>query len=231
MNVIDISGPVYNGMWNYGSQYPEFKLTSIDFPYGGEVFPVDVFEGFHAQVGTYLESKEIIIENEKRNLNDIPIQKFYKTDTYVLQIPYDSLTVKDGKPFISLEDIKSVEMKNASVIPENSLIFISTGYGKNWTKIDYVKKSWFLKKDALYYLIEKKPFVLGVDSPVLKNDINLEKAFERFYRDGILLLAPCINLEKIQKFKVKSLILPLKVSEASICPVRAVILEEWFYIG
>jgi kynurenine formamidase len=223
MKVIDISGPIYNGMWNYSDQYPEFKLATVGFPYGGEVFPVDVFEGFHSQVGTYIESPGIFIEKSKK-LNDIPLQKFYKVDTFILQIPYEALSVNDNRPFITVEDIKKAELEK---ITEDSVILISCGYGKNWDRRDFLEKSWFFKKEALYYLIEKKPFILGGDSPVWENEKNPEGAFEKFYKSGILLLAPCINLEQIKSFKVKSIILPLKVSEASICPVRAVVLEDY----
>jgi len=223
MKIIDISGSIYNGMWTYGPAYPEFKLTTIGFPYGGEVFPVDVFEGFHAQVGTYIESPSIFIKEGIDKLNDIPPQNFFKVNTYVLQVPLETLAISDGRPFITAEDIKKAE---TGKIQKGSVILISTGYGRKWTEKDYIEKSWFFKKDALYYLIEKRPYILGGDSPVWENDKKPEGAFERFYKEGILLLAPCINLEKINKFKVKSIILPLKISEASVCPVRAVVIEE-----
>lgn len=222
MKIIDISGPIYNGMWNYSDQYPKFKLTSIGFPYGGEVFPVDVFEGFHAQVGTYIESPGIFIEKGSIKLNGILIEKFYKINTYVFQLKYNALKIKDGRSFVSLEDIKNAEKEK---IPKGSAILISTGYGKNWTNKDYIEKSWFFKKEAIYYLIDKKPFILGGDSPVWENDKNPEGTLKKFYKSGILLLAPCINLEQIRLFKVKLIVLPLKVSEAAICPVRAVVLE------
>jgi hypothetical protein len=35
-----------------------------------------------------------------------------------------------------------------------------------------------------------------------------------------------INLEKISRFKVKLTVLPLKILEAGVCPVRAVVVEE-----
>ena len=59
-----------------------------------------------------------------------------------------------------------------------------------------------------------------------ENEVHPEGAFERFYKEGILLLAPLINLEKISRFKVKLTVLPLKILGAGVCPVRAVVVEE-----
>ncbi len=225
MRIIDISGTIYNGMWSYADYYPDFNLKSVEFEFGGEKYSVDVFEGMHAQTGTYIESPEIFSEGGKGGgLNDIvPIEKLFMIDAYVLQIPYDKLGIKDGKRYISLDDIKGAEK---GPIPEGSAILVGTGYGKNWDKDDYVDRAWFFKKDALYYLIDKKPFLLGGDSPVWENAVNPEGAFKRFYGAGILLFSPCVNLEKINKYHVKLTALPLKVLKAGVCPVRAVVVED-----
>jgi kynurenine formamidase len=223
VKVIDISGRIYKGMWNYGDQYPNFNLTSVGFPYGGEVYPVDVFEGMHAQTGTYIESPGIYLEGEGRKLNDIPIEKFYRIDTYILKIDHNELGIKDNRPYISVDDVKKAEKGS---IPPDSAILVGTGYGKNWDKKDYIERSWFFQREALYYLIDKHPFLIGGDSPVWENDVHPEGAFERFYREGIYLLAPCIKLEEIESYRVKLIVLPINVTEANICPVRAVVVEE-----
>ena len=36
----------------------------------------------------------------------------------------------------------------------------------------------------------------------------------------------CINLEKIKKYKVKLIVLPIKILDICACPVRAIIIEE-----
>jgi arylformamidase len=224
MKVTDISGPIYNGMWSYADYYPQFELSAVEFEFGGEKYSVEVFKGMHAQVGTYIESPGIFEgEGKKGGLAAIPVEKLFMLDTYVYQIPHEDLAVKDGRPYIQVEDLVKAEKEE---IKKNSAILIGTGYGKNWDKKDYVEKSWFFSKDALYYLIDKKPFLLGGDSPVWENAVNPEGAFERFYKSGILLFSPCINLEKISKFKVKLVALPLKILEASVCPVRAIVVEE-----
>ena len=56
--------------------------------------------------------------------------------------------------------------------------------------------------------------------------VNPEGAFERFYKSGSLLFAPCINLEKITGYRVKLTALPLNILKAGVCPVRAIVTEE-----
>ena len=75
------------------------------------------------------------------------------------------------------------------------------------------------------YLIDMKPLLLGTDSAEWENPKNPEGIFKRFFPADILILAPCINLEKIKSSQVKLVVLPLKVIGAYICPVRAVVLE------
>jgi kynurenine formamidase len=224
MKVIDISGSIYTGMWSYADYYPKFELSAVEFEFGGEKYSVDVFKGMHSQVGTYMETPHIFTQEGKPGgLNAIPVEKLFMIDAYVIKIPHESLGIKDNRPFISLEDIKNSER---GPIPEGTAVLVGTGYGKNWDKPDYISKAWFFKKEALYYLIDKKPFLLGGDSPVWENEKNPEGAFERFYSAGILLMAPCVNLESVNKFRIKLTVLPLKVLKAAVCPVRAVIVEE-----
>jgi kynurenine formamidase len=211
-------------MWSYADYYPQFELSSVEFEFGGEKYSVEVFKGMHSQVGTYMESSGIFEGEEKKGgLAAVPLEKLFMLDTYIYQVDHSSLAEKDGRPYITAEDLKKAEKQE---VRENCAILVGSGYGKNWDKKDYVQKAWFFSKDALYYLIDKKPFLLGGDSPVWENAVNPEGAFERFYKSGILLFAPCINLEEVSAFKAKLVALPLKVLNSSVCPVRAVIVEE-----
>jgi kynurenine formamidase len=225
MKVIDISGSIYTGMWSYADYYPDFELSSVEFEYGGGKYSVDVFNGMHAQTGTYIESPEVFsASGTSGGLNEVvSVEKLFMIDAYVLKIPHEGLPKRDGRPLISLEDIKKAEK---DPIPDGAALLIGTGYGRNWEREDYVAKSWYFKKEALYYIIDKKPFLVGGDSPVWENAVHPENAFERFYKSGILLLAPCVNLEKVSKFKVKLTALPLRVLKAGVCPVRAIVVEE-----
>jgi kynurenine formamidase len=213
-------------MWYFGEPWPKFhfktryhKLESV-----GITAMIEDFEGMGGHTGMHIETSATGIGYEKSYpLIDVPIEKLVYVDAYVLQIPYDDLPIKDGKPFISLEDIIRAEVEE---IPQGAVILISTGYGKNWYSEDYLSKSWFIKKEAMYYIIDKKPFLLGVDATDFENWVNPEGFFERFFHSDILLMAPCINLERATKYRVKFIALPLKIEGAAICPTRAVIIED-----
>ena len=96
-------------------------------------------------------------------------------------------------------------------IPEGSGIIMSTGYGKNWEKTDYLQKCPFLNKEAMDYLIDKKPFIVAFDTPSAENDVHPENAFERYFNADILTVTACINLERIKKYKVKLTVMPLNI--------------------
>lgn len=227
MKITDITGPIYDGMWNYseplGSLLGNFKLDPLNFEFGGEKYSLDVFQGFKAQTGTYLESPGQYIKGNNYKVSEIPVEKLFMIDAYILNIPYENLQEKDGKKFISLQDIKNSEKKS---IPPGAAILVGTGYSKFWERNNFFPKSWFFKKEAMDYIIEKKPFLLGTDSAEWENPKNPEGIFAKFYPANILILAPCINLEKIKTFNAKLIVLPLKVLNSYICPVRAIVIQD-----
>lgn len=226
MKVIDITGTIYNGMWYFGDPWPRFnfKTRYHELEAIGLTAMIEDFEGMGGHTGLHIETSATGIGYEKSYpLIDVPIEKLVYADAYVYQLRHDDLPVKDGKSYISLEALKEAEKEE---VPEGSIILIGTGYGKNWDKEDYLAKSWFIRREAMYYIIDKKPVLLGVDATDFENWTNPERFFERFFNSNILLMAPCINLERIQKFKVKFIALPLKIKGAAICPTRAVVIEE-----
>jgi kynurenine formamidase len=226
MKVIDISGPIYDGMWNFpdpmGSLLKPFHFSKITVEHGGESYSIETFNTMKAQTGTYLESPGRYLMDNPYTINDIPIAKLYMADTYVYNIPFEKMGTKDEKKFLSLDNLSDAESEE---VPPGSAILIGTGYGKYWNRNDYFERSWFFKKEAMSYLIDKKPILLGTDSAEWENPRNPEGIFKNFFPANILILAPCINLEKIKSFRVKLVILPLKVRGAFICPVRAIVIE------
>ncbi|MFC2145453.1 cyclase family protein [Actinomycetota bacterium] len=224
MKIIDISGSIYTNMWSYADYYPQFELSAVEFEFSGETYSVDVFKGMHAQTGSYIETPSIFGGVKKvSHVIDIPLEKLFMIDVYIIQVEHKKLGIKDGLPFITKEDLVKGEKEE---IPEGAAILVSSGYGENYREKDYAQKGWFFKKEALYHLIDKKPLLIGSDSPSWENPANPEGAFDRFYKSGILLLDPLVNLEKVKNFKAKLTVLPLKIENVAVCPVRAIITEE-----
>ncbi len=214
-------------MWNYppplDKLLPEFNSSRMDFKKSGLDYSIDVFGTMKAQTGSYIESPGRYLKDNMYSVSDIPIEKLFLMDTCVLNIDYEKLNEKNGKKFVSLENIKSAEKED---IPEGSAILVGTGYGRDWSNKDYFENSWFFKKDAMDYLIEKKPYLLGADSAEWENSKDPEGIFKAFFPANILILANCINIEKIKNFNVKLIVLPLKVKHSYIAPVRAIVIED-----
>jgi kynurenine formamidase len=200
----------------------DFKLSSVEFTYSGQKYSVDVFENIKAQTGTYIESPGRYLKKNKYTISEVPVEKLFMMDAYVFFIPHEKLKTKSGKRFVSLDDLLDAEKEP---VPPGSAVLVGTGYGAYWERNDFFENSWFFKREAMEYIIGKKPFLLGTDCPEWENSSDPEGIFNIFFPANILILASCINLERIKSFRVKLTVLPLKVSNAYICPVRAVVTE------
>jgi kynurenine formamidase len=221
MKIIDITGPIYEGMWNYNGECKPFKFGKVKMSYAGIEYELDSLENMLTMTGTYFETPG---DYHNYTVNDIPIEKLFMINSYALQMPYEKLKVIDSRPCMFLEDLKKAEK---SLIPAGSGIILATGYGKNWERKDYVEKCPFLAKDAMDYLIDKKPFIVVYDTPAAENDVHPENIFERYFKANILSVTACINLEKIEKYNVKLTVMPLKLVKVSLAsPCRVIAIEE-----
>ncbi len=221
MRIIDISGPIDEGMWNYGGEIKPFKFGKVKMSYAGVEYELDALENMIAMTGTYFETPG---DYHNYSISDIPIEKLFMIDSYVLQMPYEKLKVVDGRPCINIDDFKNAEK---GFIPQKSGIILATGYGKNWFSKDYVAKCPFLSKEAMDYLIDKKPYIVVFDTPAAENDVNPENIFDRYVKENILSVTACVNLEKIQKFNVKLVVMPLNIMRVKLAsPARAIVIEE-----
>ncbi len=226
MKIVDLTGPIYTGMWYFGEPWKRFTLNIRyhELPAVGIKALIEDFDGMNGHCGLHIETPATGLGYEQSYpLSDVPVEKLVQANAYLYFIPHERLPIKDGKPYISLEALKEVE--KGEVKPD-SIILVGTGYGKNWDREDYLSKSWFFKREAMYYLIDKKPFLLGVDATDFENWANPEKFMQRFFGSNILLMAPLVNLEQIGRFRLRITALPLKVKGAAICPTRAVAVLE-----
>jgi kynurenine formamidase len=224
MKIIDITGPVREGMWDFGFTGGQFKLRQLNYEFLGEEYYHEGFEGMVGSTGTFVETGATYLGYEKSISTDkIPLRTLVNVDTCILQVPYKGLDEKDGRKYVSADDIKEAEKEP---IPEGYAIIVSTGYGKNWFEKNYLEKSPFFQKDAIYYLLDKKPILLSSDFPAWENTLHPEGFLKRMYDSGVQVLVSCINVEKVEKYKVKLIALPLRVENVCMCPARAVIIEE-----
>jgi arylformamidase len=224
MKIIDASGRIYEGMWGYGPPFPDFKLVDIELPDWVDYKSYSqAFEGFHMLTGTYMvmPSHGLGLDSSYA-VHDIPISSLYNIDAYVLKLDLRNLQKEGKNPFVSYNDIVKAEETD---IPQNAAILFATGWGSHWGKPDYLKNYWFLRKDAYEYILSKKPFLIGLDSPAMDNMGNPQGLSGTFYSQNIIMVAPLVNLEQIEGFKVKLSVCPLNVMNTTGAPCRAIITE------
>ena len=225
MKLIDASGPIYEGMWSYGPPFPHFKLVELENPDWVEFTAhSQAFDGFNMLTGTYIDGPAHALGLKKAPaLHTIPLEKMFNVDAYVLKFELEKLGKEGKRPYITLEDINMAEKET---IPKGANIIFATGWGNHWDKPDFLAHDWFLKKDAAEYIVSKKPFILAMDTPSLDNVDNEQGLWPLIYGNGIYIVAPLVNLDKIIKFRVKLFISPLKILNTTGLPCRVVIIEE-----
>jgi len=220
-----VSGPIYEGMWSYNPPFPKFRLVELKNPeWVDSVTYSQAFKGFCMVTGTYISGPSHLFGLEKSfPIHEIPLEKLFGIDAYVMKFDLDKLAKKGNKPYISYNDISKAERNN---IPTGASIIIATGWGKNWGNHNFLTHSWFFKKDAIEYLVSKKPFILAADTPSYDNVGDEEGNWHLIFNNNISIVAPLVNVEKITNYKVKLYVCPLKILNTTGLPCRVIIVEE-----
>jgi len=225
MRIVDASGPIYEGMWSYGSPFPNFKIKELKSPEWVDFAAYSQeFEGFCIFTGSYIDAPSHALGLKKSYpMHKIPIEKLFDIDTYVLKFDFSKLAKEGNRPYITLKDIKGAEKEK---MPNGFSIIIATGWGQHWGKPDFLTHNWFFKKDAIEYLVSKEPFILAGDSPSFDNIDNEQGNWELIFNNNILIVAPLVNVEQITNYKVKLYVCPLNILNTTGLPCRVIIKEE-----
>jgi len=219
--LIDASGPIYEGMWSYGAPL-KFKLKELKKPDWVEFKAyAQEFEGFDISTGSYINGPAHALGIKKSYpMHEINIEKLFDIDAYVLKFDISKLQRDGDRPYISLDDLYQAKFLK---IPDNAAIIIATDWGEHWQKNDFLTHNWFLRRDVAEELIKKRPFLLAVDTPALDNFDNQQGLRDLIYGNGVLVVAPLINLEKLENFKVKLFVCPLNILNTTGLPCRIII--------
>ena len=216
MRIIDVSGTIHDGMWTYGPPYPEVRISEIPVP-RWIAYPTYSWKfELGGQTSTYLETG-LHMERGRPAAIDIPVETLYERDAAVLKI--EGKEHKDDA--ITVEDLEAC---NAD-IREGDAILVAIGRDRKWRDPDYVTDSPYFTRQAMDWIIDQKPFLVGADWARFDSWDNPQMFFKRFFDEGILLLAPLVNLTKITQPRVKLTVLPMKVEASAAAPARAIVLD------
>ena len=215
MKLIDITGPLENGMWSYPDPYPKVHIEEIDMP---DWIPYDTFSWVFtlgAQNGTYLETAAHMFR-DAATIDEVPLERMI-LDASIIQLPD-----KEPNSAITVD-----ELMNAAVdIRPGDALIIGTGWDVKWHDKDFISACPFFALAAMEWIFDQQVSLMGADLPRFDSWETPQEFFAEFFRRDILLLAPLVNLRAITRTRVRLIALPLKVKGVCGTPCRAVVLED-----
>ena len=225
MKITDVTGSIKNGMWSYGYPFPEYRCVPLKQPewVKAKVW-CEVFGGLNSQTGTYLETPAHYFgPSVSYDLEKVPIEKLI--DVRASHIKLDPSRFRTGRrEYITVSMLE--EYSRDCDIREGDALIFSCGWGDRWFDKSYLEQSPIVSKEAMEWLISKKPFILSSDVPRWDSLEKSEDFWQDFYSADILMLCPLVGLEKIGKQGLSLTVLPLNVSGTSCAPCRAFIKEN-----
>lgn len=219
MNIIDITGTIKQGMWNYDKPFPPINIQQYanleNDGFNGHVL------SFHNLTGTYLETADHLI-NEREQIADVEINRLINNNTWIAH-----LSDKQALEPIGVEEFKK-SLEHADLKSGDALL-VATGWDAMWDKSNYASESPFFLPETMKWIIEKDVALLGVDIPSIEDPRPTGKRYnqlKQFYaKKDRLLLAPISNLRETKKIKYTLTVLPLKISDVCASPCRAILTD------
>jgi kynurenine formamidase len=220
--IVDLSGPLFNGMWTYNDlptlakRLPEFEAERVT-----TVAEVG-FESFRyvlsSTSGTYLETGAHMLDGV-RQLSDLDVSEFIKP-AVVCHVPR-----KGTRELIRLAELRT----NCPPVREGDALLIECGWASHWQSPDFVTGGPSFHHDCLPWLMEQPMSLLGVDVPSIEPYWSTAEAgvtegnmLIPLFQKGILLLGPLVNLDMVRTPRGELVALPLKVDGVSGAPCRAI---------
>lgn len=225
--LVDLTGLISKDMWSYPAPYTAVEirpLEHIDWA-NAEVY-AEAIEGLNSQSGTYLETNAHYYgpnNPRTRSIDQIPLEEIFEMDAVCLDLraPVEAERRRgQRRPRITREMLSTAS--EGLEIREGEALLLATGWGTHWASADYLSDAPSLSLPAMHWLLERRPSLIGSDSPRWENDAGDEGIFPPFFEADILMLAPLVNLEKLPAARGKLTVLPLHVKGTSAAPSRAV---------
>ena len=215
MRIIDITGPMYQGMWTYGPPYPDVIVEEIPQPEFIEYPTYSWRFELGAQTGTYLETS-LHLFREGPPLIDVDLNRLFMFPAAVIRVEVEPLGPITREALIAA----------APEINEGEAIIVAANWSRKWHDKDFVTSCPYFTGEAMHWILDQKPFLMGGDMPRFDSWENPQHFFQRFFEMGTLLLAPLYGLEQITVDRGKMVALPMKIAETCAAPCRVLFVEE-----
>ncbi len=211
MEPIDLTLEISNKLPSFpGSPRPQF-ISWADKKSEGYNLEL-IFLSSHS--GTHLDAPYHFIENGLK-IDKIPLNRWITNATLC------NIRKGPDEP-ITKNDVVKFEARNGKIMPGAAIVF-ETGWSQNISRKDYFTRNPGLSPSAAKYLSERKPSLVGIDSPSIDLGKDLKfSAHNILLKENILILENLCNLDKIKRTAFRLIVLPLKLRGATGSPVRAV---------
>lgn len=210
--VLDITGPIYEGMWTYGLPYAPYRIEQIP-PVDWVAYPTySQNVSMNVQTGTYLETAAHVYP-EMRTI-DLLTPEDLIFDAYVLRL-------SPAGPGTAIEEEDLLPLTDG--IPEGSAVLVCTEWGRNWESPRFLPDSPYFTAESMDHILSLKPALVGADMPRWDNLDDPQGFFGRFFRQDVLLLAPLVNLEQFEVRRGRLMVFPLPMRDACASPARALL--------
>lgn len=227
MALIDISGPIREGMWYYGEPYldmpvPPVRVREVDFPppYEGKLF-TQVVE-MCVQTGSYLETASHAIKG-REDIDEVPLARSWMVPTVVIHAP------KGPGEKVTLDDARRSLDEQGVAIDRGDAVLIRTGWDAVYDDpARYLTEMPYWSRELVYWIIDQGPGILGGDTPRADSPRDPQGFFGRFFETDILLLGCVTNLDQVRVARPKPRLcaLPLPIDGACASPVRVVLVTD-----
>jgi len=223
---VDLTGKLENGLWSYrdlpglDSIVPDVHVETIATVRKNEFFASRITVASIS--GTYLEAGSHILE-DGRTLDQYGVEDFVRPAT-LIRLPKQA-----GKAMIGADLLAT---HAPASIPKGQALIVETGWWSRWNTPGFVLESPNFDRGAVQWLLDHEPAICGFDVTCLESswseDIVEDKGglLGMIFRQGALLLAPLVNLDKIRSRHGHLYCLPLFVEGTSGAPVRVVFEED-----
>lgn len=219
MRIVEISGPIEDGMWAYGEPYPTPRITQIPPPAWLDYPVYSQTVTFAVQSGTYLETAAHM-DPQRLPIDQLPLERCYNIDALALWIP------RGADESITPAHLQQALAASGEKLRSGDALLVGTGWDKHWSAPDFVTHPPYFTAAAIDWVLDHQVALLAADTPRYDSPNDPQNFFPKFFQGDILLLAPVVNLDQVRRPRGKLTALPLKIKDACASPVRALWLEE-----
>jgi kynurenine formamidase len=223
MEIPEVSGPLEEPMWSY-KDHPAFRAVgSPILEFSIRHFATIGADGWASDEvslstlsGTYFETPAHISPGGV-TLDRVPLETFFQPVS-ILQLPE-----KEPRELITLEEVKAA---GRNVRRGDSILF-ACGWESRWNTPGFVMECPNIELNAMKWLIEKRPTIIGGDVPCFDDPHDPKSpAVNALLMQGIFLIAPLRGLRAVKSKRARLVVLPLNVKSVCAFPCRAVVIED-----